>query len=53
MSWFTLLLVVLASITVAGCEAVETIFQAGVWVGVILVTVVLGIVAFVAAKLRS
>jgi hypothetical protein len=35
----------LASAT-TGCEAVEAIFKAGVWVGVIIVLVVLGLIAW-------
>jgi hypothetical protein len=44
--------IILLALLMSGCEAIQTIFQAGVWVGVILVVVVLGVVAFVAAKLR-
>ena len=36
------LLVMLAMMT-AGCQAIEGIFKAGVWVGVLLVVVVAGI----------
>ena len=44
--------IVLLAIVMSGCEAVETIFQAGVWAGVILVVLVLGLIGFVAAKVR-
>ncbi|HZM92590.1 MAG TPA: hypothetical protein VFB92_04185 [Vicinamibacterales bacterium] len=44
-----LLNVVIATMT-AGCEAIGTIFKAGVWTGVIAVVVVIGLVAFVAMK---
>lgn len=37
----------------AGCEAVVSIFEAGLWVGVILVLVVLGIVAYVVSRFRG
>lgn len=37
-----------AVLTLAGCEAIGTIFEAGVWVGVI---VVIGIVAIIAVVL--
>jgi len=37
----------------SGCEAIEGIFKAGFWVGAIAVLIVVGIVAFVAAKVRQ
>lgn len=43
--------VVLAMCTSA-CGAVGTIFEAGVWAGVIVVVGVAAVVAFIAAKLR-
>jgi hypothetical protein len=39
-----ILLVVLLAFAVSSCAAVAGIFKAGVWVGVILVVVVLGLV---------
>jgi hypothetical protein len=49
--WVTLL--VLATIPLAGCELAQGIFKAGVWVGVLGVAIVIGIVAFIAAKIRG
>lgn len=43
---------VLAAFT-SGCEAIEGIFKAGFWVGAIAVMIVIGIVAFVATKVRQ
>jgi hypothetical protein len=43
---------VLLALMMSGCEAIQTIFQAGVWVGVITVVIVLALVAFVTSKLR-
>jgi hypothetical protein len=37
-------LVLLLAVTVSGCSAIAGIFKAGVWVGVIMVLVVLGLV---------
>jgi len=37
-------LVVLLAMMSAGCEMVEGIFKAGMWVGILLVVVVVGIV---------
>ncbi len=45
------LILFLALIT-TGCEAVGSIFEAGLWVGVILVMIVLGIVGFIVTKMR-
>ena len=44
--------VVVLALSVSACEAIGTIFEAGIWVGVMMVVVVLAIVAFIAAKLR-
>jgi hypothetical protein len=47
-------LVVLAIVVIgamaSGCEAIGTIFKAGVWVGAIAVIAVIALVAFVAMK---
>jgi hypothetical protein len=44
-----LAIVVIGAIT-PGCEAIGTIFKAGVWVGVISVVMVIALVAFIAMK---
>jgi hypothetical protein len=46
------LLLVLFSVTLAGCEAIATIFEVGVWAGVILVAVVVLLVALIASFFR-
>jgi hypothetical protein len=38
--------------TLAGCEAIGTIFEAGVWVGVVIVIVIVAVVALIAGILR-
>ena len=48
-----LLLVVLSTITLAGCQAIGDIFKAGVWVGVIGVIVVIGVIGFIIAKISG
>jgi uncharacterized membrane protein YkvI len=48
-----LVLLVIASMTLAGCEAIGDIFKAGVWVGVLFVVIVIAIVGFIAAKARG
>lgn len=45
-------LLLLSTMTLAGCEVIGNIFQAGMWVGMILVVLVLAGIAFIAAKLR-
>lgn len=47
-----LLLIVLSTLILGGCEVIGNIFQAGVWVGVILVVLILAGVAFLVSKLR-
>ena len=48
-----LVLVVAASLTLTGCEAIGDIFKAGVWVGVLFVAIIVAIVGFIAAKVRG
>ena len=48
----TLLVLMLVAVFVSGCEAIGTIFQAGLWVGVIMVVVIVAIVGVIAAKIR-
>jgi hypothetical protein len=47
------LLVVLAGMTLTGCEAIAGIFKAGVWTGVIMVAFAILIIGFIAAKMRT
>jgi hypothetical protein len=53
MRFIWLLLLALVAVPLAGCEVAEGIFQAGIWVGAIAVALVVGIIAFVAAKIRG
>ena len=46
-------MLVVTSMTVAGCELIGDIFQAGMWVGGLLVVIIVVAVGFVAAKMRS
>ena len=50
--WLFVLLC-LSTVTLAGCEIAGDIFEAGVWVGVLGIVLVVVIVAFIASKLRS
>ena len=53
MRFLILLLLVLAALPLGGCEVVGDIFQAGMWVGAIMIAVIVGVIAFIAAKMRS
>jgi len=48
-----IVLLVLVSFTVAGCEAVVGIFKAGVWTGVVMIVILLGIIGFIASRVRG
>jgi hypothetical protein len=48
-----LLLLVLLGLTGAGCQAIGDIFQAGMWVGVIGVVLVIAIIGFIASRFRA
>jgi hypothetical protein len=49
MLWLALIAVLLAS----GCEVVGGIFKAGVWVGVLMVAVVVGLILMLVTKARG
>jgi hypothetical protein len=51
-AWF-LALLVLVIISLPGCEAIGTIFKAGMWTGIIAVVLVVGIVGFIIAKVSG
>jgi Flp pilus assembly protein protease CpaA len=51
MRFDTVVLLVLMSFLLTGCQAIASIFEAGVWVGVILVLVVLGLIGFLFSRL--
>ena len=53
MAWLRLLLVTLATLPLTACELAGNIFQAGVWVGVIMIVAVVAVIGFVVAKLRT
>ena len=49
----TFTLLVISTMMLAGCELVGDIFQAGVWMGVILVILVVGLVVWLFSKAGS
>jgi hypothetical protein len=42
----------LISLTLSGCDAIASIFRAGVWVGVLGVLLVLGLIGLVVSRTR-
>lgn len=53
MRFLWLVLLMLATIPLAGCELAGDIFQAGMWVGAIVIVLIIAIVGFIAAKIRG
>ena len=51
--YWMIVLLVLASFTVAGCAAITGIFKAGVWTGVVMIVILIGIIGFIAARVRG
>ena len=51
--YWMIVLLVLVSFTVAGCDAVVGIFKAGVWTGVVMIVILLGIIGFIASRVRG
>ena len=47
-----LILVLMSTVLMGGCELIGDIFQAGIAVGVIMVVIVVALIAFLARKLR-
>ena len=53
MAWLHLVLLVLVSMTFAGCELAGDIFEAGAWVGALAVVLIVGMIGFIAVKIRG
>ena len=51
--YWVLVLLVLASVSVSGCEAIAGIFKAGIWTGVVMVVILIAIIGFVATRIRG
>ena len=41
------------AVLTSGCEAIQGIFKAGVWTGVILVVLAIGLIGFVISRVRA
>ncbi len=48
--WSFYSIILLSILTLTSCEAVETIFKAGMWWGIILVCVIVGIILLIFSK---
>jgi hypothetical protein len=48
-----LLLLFLVSTSVGGCEFIGNVFQAGVWVGVIVVVAIVALIGFIVSRGRA
>jgi len=53
MTWLRLLVLLLVALPLAGCEVVGDIFQAGMVVGVVAILAIVGVIAFVVAKIKN
>jgi hypothetical protein len=51
MRFYQGLLLLLLSFTLSGCEVIAGIFEAGFWVGVIAVVVVLGLIGLLVSRM--
>lgn len=52
-SLWLLVMLLLSTLTLSACEAIKTIFKAGVWTGAIVVVLIVLVVGFVIAKARG
>jgi hypothetical protein len=52
-SWSLFVLLLLSTVTLTGCDLIVDIFQAGVWVGVILVIGVIALIVWMVSKSRA
>jgi len=52
-SWLLSLTVLFSAVALTGCELVGDIFEAGVWVGVLLVLGVIAIVIWLVSKMMG
>jgi hypothetical protein len=53
MAWLQLMLLVVVTMSLAGCELAGGIFKAGAWFGALAVIILIAIVGIVAVKLRG
>ena len=52
-SSYLFVLLLLSTVALTGCEMIGDIFQAGVWVGALLVIVVIGIIVWLFTRSKA
>ena len=52
-SWYLFVLLLLSPVVFTGCEMIGDIFKAGVWVGVVLVMLVIGITGWLVTRNKA
>jgi Rrf2 family protein len=52
-SWYLFVLLLLSTVALTGCEVIGDIFKAGVWVGVVLVMLVIGIIVWLVTRSKA
>ncbi len=45
-------LFILLTVTLSSCSAIADIFEAGIWAGIIMVVLVVGIIGFIISRVR-
>ena len=52
-SWYLFVFLLLSPVVLTGCEVIGDIFKAGVWVGVVLVMLVIGIIVWLVTRSKA
>ncbi len=50
---FLFFLLLLSSVSFAGCEFIGDVFKAGIWVGIIIVIAVIAVIAFIVRMFKD
>jgi uncharacterized membrane protein YkvI len=52
-SWFLVVLLLVSTVSLTGCEVIGDIFKAGVWVGALLVILVIGVIVWLLTRSKA
>ena len=52
-SWYLFVLLLLSPVALTGCEVIGDIFKAGVWVGALLVSLVIGVIVWLVTRSKA
>jgi hypothetical protein len=52
-SWYLFVLLLLSPVVLTGCEVIGDIFKAGVWTGILLVIVIIGIIVWLFTRSKA